>query len=227
MCICADSSTGQSVWLRTRRLRVRFLLGAPLYRDVAQLGSALDLGSRGHRFKSCHPDQSDGEVAQLARAVGSYPEDRGFESHPRYHLKCQRYRTLSSVGQSYRLITDWSKVRVLQGPPFWRNTQVVEGTGLENRQVVKAAPGFESLFLRHTVSLIRVHLNLSRGRAAWQLVGPITRRSLVQILPSQPLVLQLSRQSNGLKIRVSAVQFCLGPPLVKPLSRAVFLMSGA
>ena len=57
-----------------------------IIRDVAQLGSALDLGSRGHRFKSCHPDQSDGEVAQLARAVGSYPEDRGFESHPRYHL---------------------------------------------------------------------------------------------------------------------------------------------
>ena len=26
------------------------------YRDVAQLGSALDLGSRGRRFKSCHPD---------------------------------------------------------------------------------------------------------------------------------------------------------------------------
>lgn len=52
-------------------------------RDVAQLGSALDLGSRGHRFKSCHPDVY-GEVAQLARAVGSYPEDRGFESHPRY-----------------------------------------------------------------------------------------------------------------------------------------------
>ena len=62
------------------------------HRDVAQLGSALDLGSRGHRFKSCHPDQSGGEVAQLARAVGSYPEDRGFESHPRYHLKYQRYR---------------------------------------------------------------------------------------------------------------------------------------
>ena len=27
-----------------------------------------------------------GEVAQLARAFGSYPEGRGFESHPRYHF---------------------------------------------------------------------------------------------------------------------------------------------
>ena len=38
-------------------------------RDVAQLGSALDLGSRGRRFKSCHPDhligtcKKHGEVA--------------------------------------------------------------------------------------------------------------------------------------------------------------------
>ena len=108
------------------------------YRDVAQLGSALDLGSRGHRFESCHPDHYYGEVAQLARAIGSYPEDRGFESHPRYHYLSERLtrhscsRTLSSVGQSCRLITDWSKVRVLQGP-LWRSTQVVEGSGLENR----------------------------------------------------------------------------------------------
>ena len=29
-----------------------------LRRDVAQLGSALDLGSRGRRFESCHPDHA-------------------------------------------------------------------------------------------------------------------------------------------------------------------------
>ena len=28
---------------------------------------------------------------------------------------------------------------------------LVEGTGLENREVVKAAQGFESLFLRHFI----------------------------------------------------------------------------
>ena len=57
-------------------------------RDVAQLGRVLDLGSRCHRFESCHPDHLFvyyGEVAQLARAIGSYPVGRGFESHPRYH----------------------------------------------------------------------------------------------------------------------------------------------
>ena len=30
--------------------------GRAIFRDVAQLGSALDLGSRGRRFKSCRPD---------------------------------------------------------------------------------------------------------------------------------------------------------------------------
>ena len=104
-------------------------------RDVAQLGSALDLGSRGHRFKSCHPDhQLHGEVAQLARAIGSYPVGRGFDSHSRYHFPesyCAEVRTLSSVGQSCRLITDWSQVRVLQGPflggiPKWLKGPVLK-----------------------------------------------------------------------------------------------------
>ena len=65
-------------------------------RDVAQLGSALDLGSRGRRFKSCHPDHAilfNGGIAQLARAIGSYPVGREFESHSRY-----QFWTLSSVG---------------------------------------------------------------------------------------------------------------------------------
>ena len=37
---------------------------------------------------------------------------------------------------------------------------LAEGTGLENQEVVKAAQGFESLFLRHL-------LLISRDRAAW------------------------------------------------------------
>ena len=112
---------------------------------------------------------------------------------------------------------------------------LVEGTGLENQEVAKVAQGFESLFLRHICLLI-----LSRDGAARQLVGLITQRSLVQIqlpqpmvpwcsgyhvclsrrrsrvqLPSEPpfiLASQLSRQSRGLKILVSLVQFPLEPP---------------
>ena len=43
-------------------VRVQVPLSPPLTisRDVAQLGSALDLGSRGHRFESCHPDHLAG-----------------------------------------------------------------------------------------------------------------------------------------------------------------------
>ena len=37
-------------------------------RDVAQLGSALDWGSRGRRFKSCHPDRRDEGPARMSRA---------------------------------------------------------------------------------------------------------------------------------------------------------------
>ena len=58
---------------------------------------------------------------------------------------------------------------------------LVEGTGLENREVVRAAQGFESLFLRHVFFII------SRDGAVWQLAGLITLRSEVQILLPQPI----------------------------------------
>ena len=46
-----------------------------------------------------------------------------------------------------------------------------EGNGLENRQACKSVQGFESLIL----------LNIIAGWSSWQLVGLITRRSVVQI----------------------------------------------
>ena len=36
-----------------------------IYRELAQFGRALDLGSRGHRFKSCIPDH----YARLSKQV--------------------------------------------------------------------------------------------------------------------------------------------------------------
>ena len=112
-------------------------------RKVAQLGRALRLGRRGRRFKSCLSDHYNGvvaqlvermicihevvgsipidstiigEIAQLARAPGSYPGGRGFKSLSRY-----QYRFLSSDGKSHRLIIGRSQVRVLQEPPFLNN----------------------------------------------------------------------------------------------------------
>ena len=127
-----------------------------IIRDVAQLGSALDLGSRGHRFKSCHPDHHKkeyGEVAQLARAIGSYPVGREFESHPRYHFSLSasvQIWTLSSVGQSCRPITDWSKVRALQGPPYggipkWLKGPVLK-TGRSGNRRLGSNPSSSAFF---------------------------------------------------------------------------------
>ena len=60
-----------------------------------------------------------GGVAQLARAIGSYPVGRGFKSLRRYHLITEVYPSPA------------------------------EGIGLENRQGMKVPRGFESLNLRH------------------------------------------------------------------------------
>ena len=52
-------------------------------------------------------------VAQFGSARGLGPWGREFESLHPDHL-----RAFSSVGQSGRLITDWSGVQVPEGPPL-------------------------------------------------------------------------------------------------------------
>ena len=81
---------------------------------------------------------------------------------------------------------------------------LVEGTGLENREVEKSAQGFESLFLRHFL--------LSRNRAIWQLVGLITQRLLVQIHLPQPMVRWCSGYHARLSRERSWVQVPYEPP---------------
>ena len=127
---------------------------------------------------------------------------------------------------------------------MWRNTQVwLKGPVLKTGRS-ETARGFESLFLRH------LYFRISRDGAVRQLVGLITQRSLVQIQLPQPfwsrgvavitsachaedrefdsrrdrhLASQLSRQSRGLKILVSAVRFCPKPPSVKTINSYVRL----
>ena len=55
-------------------------------RKFSSAGRALALQARGHRFEPCRP-QLFGEIAQLARACGSYPQCRGFKSPSRYVKK--------------------------------------------------------------------------------------------------------------------------------------------
>src|SRR5690625_3850915 len=88
--------------------------------------------------------------------VGSNPTGRPYE-----------HRTLSSVGQSGRLITDWSQVRILQGPPFyWRNTQVwLKGSVLKTERGVKARggsnPSSSSIYfvIIHNAKVVKSHIN--------------------------------------------------------------------
>ena len=110
--------------------------------------------------------------------------------------------------QSTRLLTALSQVQVLLGefwllgqvvktPPFhggnrssnllgviWRRSQVVR-----QRSATPSSPvQIWSTPLQRLVndqSLFTFINLISRGRAVWQLVGLITRRSLVQILPPQ------------------------------------------
>ena len=55
--------------------------------DLSSAGRASALQAEGHRFEPCrsHVYQNKyGEIAQLARAHGSYPWCRGFKSLSRY-----------------------------------------------------------------------------------------------------------------------------------------------
>ena len=57
--------------------------------DLSSAGRASALQAEGHRFEPCRSHFKSnnchyGEIAQLARARGSYPRCRGFESPSRY-----------------------------------------------------------------------------------------------------------------------------------------------
>ena len=87
----------------------------------------------------------------------------------------------------------------------WRNTQVrLKGPVLKTGRSATAR-GFESLFLRHLIS---------RNRAVWQLVGLITRRSLVQIQFPQPWFVSLEAYDVCLSRRRPRVRIPYEPPFI-------------
>ena len=57
--------------------------------NLSSAGRASALQAEGHRFEPyrSHVTKRYGEIAQLARAHGSYPWCRGFESPSRYYTK--------------------------------------------------------------------------------------------------------------------------------------------
>ncbi len=58
----------------------------PPYAGLAQLVRAPALQAGGHRFES-YVLHHYGEMAQMARAIGSYPIGRGFDPLSRYQRK--------------------------------------------------------------------------------------------------------------------------------------------
>ena len=68
--------------------RCRVILGSA--RAVAQLGSALDWGSSGRRFKSCQPDQSSCRSRRFRRTLG-----------PPYFFTPQRPGSATGYGNRY------------------------------------------------------------------------------------------------------------------------------
>jgi hypothetical protein len=82
------------------------------------------------------------EVAQLGRAPGLGPGGRRFES-------ClPDFGALAQLGERL-LCTQEVSGSIPLGSIMEEYPSPAEGIGLENRQAVRAARGFESLFLRH------------------------------------------------------------------------------
>ena len=79
--------------------------------------------------------------AQDLKSCENQPSCR-FKSGLRHHFLLVTYVALK-VTLCYNYICD---IYMEEYP------SLVEGTGLENREVVRAAQGFESLFLRHFIS---------------------------------------------------------------------------
>ena len=75
-------------------------------RDLSSAGRASALQAEGHRFEPCRSHLTKyGEIAQLARACGSYPQCRGFKSPSRYCNE-RGIRSDSSFYCSNEKITD-------------------------------------------------------------------------------------------------------------------------
>ena len=73
-------------------------------RDLSSAGRASALQAEGHRFEPyrSHVTKEYGEIAQLARAHGSYPWCRGFESPSRYLTEksvTNKYGILAQLGE--------------------------------------------------------------------------------------------------------------------------------
>ena len=71
--------------------------------NLSSAGRASALQAEGHRFEPYrfHILKENGEIAQLARAHGSYPWCRGFESPSRYYMKDESVNRVKGLQAFY------------------------------------------------------------------------------------------------------------------------------
>ena len=71
--------------------------------NLSSAGRASALQAEGHRFEPYrfHILKKNGEIAQLARAHGSYPWCRGFESPSRYYTKDESVNRVKGLQAFY------------------------------------------------------------------------------------------------------------------------------
>ena len=132
----------------------------------------------------------------------------GGSNPSRYAIICG---SIAQFGQSTRLITEWSLVRVQLDPPFF----------------CKDAPFVQ--WLGHQIFTLETGVQFPQGVPPWKaiLIGkePVLKTGVIRLQSSslQPSAIihnnimprQLSRQSRGLKIPVSVVRFRLWAPFLK------------
>ena len=217
-----SGSAWQSIRFGTEGSQVRILSSRPFNILGPQLSwESTCLARRGSSVRSRQgpPFLYFGEVAQLVRAFGSYPRGREFKSLPRYHYS----RTFSSgwlehpahnrtvIGSSPIRSTIFldNKMDVLEHSfYFWKITQV----WLKGPVLKTGSRGDPSGGSNPSSSAIYLYI---AGWSSWQLVGLITRRSLVQVQPPQPQWLHSEAGYRAsLSRRRSRVQISLESPFL-------------
>ena len=79
---------------------------------------------------------SYGDVAQLARAFGSYPKCHVFESHRRYHQKQSHCGLLFFCEKKYKRVNSWRKKSIRA---FFLNFMLINKIGKIVRKAIKEA----------------------------------------------------------------------------------------
>ena len=148
-------------------------------------------------------------MAQLVRAPPCHGGGRGFESHPGRFNRIFRMWDLSSAGRASALQAEGHRFEPCRPHSSY---DLPESAYNKNMDGFPSGQRGQTVNLLQIASVVRIHHHpldillireyveynlITRGGAVWKLVGLITRRSQVQILPPQFFVRTLSVLTDG------------------------------